>query len=485
MAEHKGLSSLGVGSQTQSSNAGANLSDLMGGSDSLLDEVGRSRVLSTQLDLVKGSQPRSPLDVLTSPRGLAGLIASIGAIAAGGNARTAGIGGLLGLLTQAQQVQEGERAQKESAIEQLTTQFEKSQSRQDKIRTRMAGIFNTNPEAFQGPEGQAPDPTLLGWYLTGSTNFPMWTSTRRNLNMRDKRWESFTDVLTKGLEEAPDQETARSLTEVLLRHLGMANPATDVVEAITAAYGTPGQDTQLWRSYFTNFGISGRDAMLWAMENGVGPTHPEVLKRLSPKADITPSAQLTKIQIDLMNYVRGWETDPSNAQRVLDIRAKAGTSTEAQRAIIQEALETSGTFGGIDSAFLIDKINIEDPGDDIIQLTRILGRVQSQDGVINQMVEGRLLENLGITREQLKENQMNTARDEVGDIKQNANDSQLQFEARLLDEATRALAQAHPGSSAAAYRVAALKLLVGAKESGATTREQLDAAMKKLIANLR
>lgn len=480
--EKRNLSSLGVGQKSQSSDAGGGLSDIMGG-DSLLDEVGRSRVLSTQLELAKGSQPRSPLDVLTSPRGIAGLIASIGAIAAGGDARTAGIGGLLGMLTQAQQVQEGERAQKESAIEQITEQFEKSQQRQDKIRTRMAGLFNTNPEAFQGPEGQAPDPQLLGWYLTGSTNFPMWTSTRRNLNMRDKRWSAFTDVLSKGLEEAPDQETARQLTTVMLRHLGMQNPDPDTVQALTNAYGSPDQDTQLWRTYLTTFGISGRDAMLYAYENGgLSPTHPEVLRRLSPKTEVTPSAQLTQTQIDLMDFVRGWETDPVNAERVLAIRRDSKNDDEAQRTIIQESMGSTTTYAGIDAAFLIDKINIEDPGEDMVQLMRILGGVKTQDGLLNTLIDKKLLEVVGKTSEEWNQFQMDTAVDEKAALEQNAKDSELQLDARILNDAAASLSVGIPGHPASAYRRAASKILKDVRAEGITkTREELSAEVKRKV----
>lgn len=464
MPEERGLSNLGIGQQSQSSNASGGLKDVLGAGD-LMDEVGKSRTLETQLTLAQGSEPRSALDFLTSPRGLIAVLGSIGALASGNStAQNAGLGALLGTLTQAQQVQEGDRSQKAAAIEQLTGQLEKSQGRQDKLRTRMTNIFNTNPEAFQSPTGESPDPEMLGFMLTGQTNLPIWTSTRRNLNMRDKRWEERTAVLTDALENSTTAESARQLTNVLLQQLGDKNPDPATVEALVASYGSTDEESELMKFYMKDFGMSGRDASIFALENKLSFKDPQVLKMLS-KPEGTPAEEFTAIELQAFKFVRAWETDPKNAEEVIRIRSGAKDSLEAQRLVNEAALASTDTYGGVDAAALNKRLGVRESTFDELQFQNIFKNVQNRDTYTDAMMEENLLEILGITSEEWEDNQIRTAQQEQADVKANAQRSNAQWAAGQLDFVRSELSKTQvPGADLTWYNRTANDILAAASK---------------------
>jgi hypothetical protein len=487
------LGDFGLTTPTQSSGVGSDtpaIDALMGtGRGDLIDEVGKSRILETELARLRQTQPEGLGDILKSPGSLAAILGGIAGIAgAGGQAgRAAGIGALLGTLQKAQTIQEAERTQLSKAREETADLLETSFDRQDKIRNRLAQIYNTNPEAFQGPDGQAPDPEVLGWYLTGTANLPVWTSTRRALNERQDKWDKRTDLLVKGIETSQDPGATRMLMKGLLKQLDVENPTDEMVDAYTSAFGTPQAGQITWKNHYTNFGISARDAHLFAVENGnLSPSDPRVLKLLRGKP-AAPAAQLSQLQADTMAFVRGWEKDPTNAQRVLQIRAEATDSEEAQRTIIQEAMQSSETYAGIDAAFLIDKINVEDPDKDLVNLLRIYSQVQNRDDVLNMLMQDGLLEALGMTRDEFIQGQKDTAVQEKGDMEQAAKNSDAQWTARQQNDISTTLAEQVPGYSTATYLRSAVQIVEAAKaelriKPGDTIdRAALEAAIKAKI----
>lgn len=506
-----GLSDFGLGGNAQSSSVdetfgqGPGLKDLM--DDALLDEVGKARVLETQLRGINQAQPRSELDVLKSPGALASLIAGIAAAASGNpKAQAIGVGAIMGTLQKAQLVHEAERTQLSKAREEAMDQLDKSLDRQDKIRTRMANIYNTNPEAFQGPGGEAPDPTALGWYLTGSTNFPVWTTTRRALNERQERWKAQLDVLTKGLEGAPDQATARSLTEATLRHLGMEVIDPVLTESLVQAYGTPNEDNDLWKAYMTHFGISARDAMLFAVQTGKGPKDPEVLRLL--RADVveeksTLETEKLRKQMAAMDVVRDWER--ANPEKVLKINAEAKTPEEAARLRIREAvsalsadeLEAQG-LSSADAEGVIDMLNVQaQENQDFVDLYRIYSNVQGRDDALSLMIGKQFTEALGMTPEELKEQQKQTAINEKSALQQGAKDSDAQWTARQVNDVASSLAEQVPGYGASSYLRSANELIKQAQNDpllvalgippirknadGTVPRGELERVIKQLI----
>lgn len=466
MPDGKGLSNLGIGQQTQSSNAGGSLKDLLG-SSGVMDEVGRSRMLSSQLDLVQRSQPRSPIDFLTSPRGLLALLGSVGAIAAGGQAQNVGIGALLGTLGQAQQVQEAERAQKDKATEELTKQWEKSQGRLDKLRTRMANIYNTNPEAFQGPDGSAPDPQVLGFLLTGEGNLPIWTSTRRNLNRNDKVWEAQTKLYTDALEEAPNEESARQLTELVLKQLGDPNPAPEKVSALVSAYGKPDGDFEedLFKFYLKEYGMSGRDAITFAKSNGLSLTDTQVLRFLK-KPEGTPAAEWTSNELERFKFIEGWETDPKNAQKVLSIRNGAKDSNEGQRLVNEAALASTDEYGGISAALVNKKLGIKELSFDEIQFQQLFRGVQGRDTEISALTKEKILDILDMTPEEFRAGQVETAQKEQAAIKENAQKSNAEWTAGQIDFIRSEISKLGiPGATLSLYASEADGILALAQEN--------------------
>lgn len=459
-----GLSDFNLSGNSQSSSVdetlgSTGLKDLM--KDSLLDEVGKARVLESQLHGLNQAQPHSQLDILKSPGSLATLIAGIAAAASGKpEARAAGMGAIMGTLQQAQVVNEAERTQLSKAREQATDALDKSLDRQDKIRNRMATIYNTNPEAFQGPGGEAPDPVALGWYLTGSTNFPIWTNTRRVLNERRESWGKQTDVLMEGLKNAPDAAAARTLTGAMLSHLDMKNPDPALVESLVQAYGTPKEDNELWKAYMTHFGISARDAMMFAVQNNLGPKDPQVLRFLKPDPSQAKGAldyEAQRQQLAALEVARKWER--ANPEKVLKINAEAKTPEEAARIRIRTAFDSMTPedlsavgLSQVDAEKVIDLNNIESQeGDDMNMLYRILGNVQGRDDVMNLMVENKLLEKIGITKEQLTDMQHETAIAEKKSLEQGAADSDASWTARQSNDVAATMAEQAPGFGASSY----------------------------------
>jgi hypothetical protein len=482
------LSDLGLITPAASNKLGSTpgLDELMG--SDLVDEVGKSRLLETELARLGQIEPRTTLDILRSPGGLVSLLGSIAGMAAGGTARNVGIGALLGTLQQAQVTSETDRAQLAKAREELEDRLDKSYTRQDKMRDRIANIYNVNPEAFQGPDGLAPSPEVLGWYLTGTTDLPVWTSTRRALNERKETWDKRTQLLIENIKNAPTKEAARLSVRALLRQLDEPNPSDELVEAYMSGFGQPDAVRITWKNHYTNFGIGARDAHLWAVENGVGdqPDHPEVLRRL--RAKTRPAEELTQLQRDLMAFIRGWERDPDNAQRVISIKTGAADPEEAQRLIIREAIESGNTYAGIDAAFLIDKINIEDPDRELMELLRVYGNVQDRDALLQLLVEEDLTEDiLGMTRDEFIKHQQDTAKQEHTDLKQMAKDSDAQWTARQLDDIVATLTEQVPGFSLSTYQKSAQAVLARAqrdlniKPGQPVPRADLEAAMKILV----
>jgi len=483
------LSDLGVttpsmSNATGSLQGGMSLQDLLA---SALPAQQQANTAAGQIQQVQGMQTPGLLQQLLSPAGLALALGTLGVGAGGGGAEGAaafGLGGLQGL----QAKQAAAEQTKASAIEKLQKERDDALDRVDKVHERVANIFNTNPEAFQGPDGSQPDPAVLGWFATGSTALPLFTSTRRALNQRDENWKTTTKFLVDHIENAPDVESARVMIGGLMKQLGVRDLDTDTLNAYSRAVAA-NNEWDVWKSYRDTFGISARDAHLYALENkdadgnALSPFDPEVMRHLQAPQKTAGDTE-TAQRMQVMDYVTQWELDPENADEVLRIRTETkGDSRASTRAIITAAIDSGNQYGAVSGEALKKSLGVQDMSE-FEALYRVRQNVVQRDDAITLQMEKRDAEKMGITVEELRANQNKTALDEYNAIKQQAKDSDATWTLQQIDALSSTFAAQVPGYVAANYRnlaskaIAAAKAKVPVSPDGTLDRAKLDQAIR-------
>lgn len=383
MPENKALGGLGdfdlpAPSQSNSTAQGGDpLADLLG--NQVMDELGKSRQITSQMDALRGTPDKSLLERLLSSQGILPLLLAGGAAAAGqpGVAAGIGIGGLQGIM----QADDAERSQRNKAMEDLNKQLDKSLDRQDKSRNRFIQLLQSQPDMFLDEQGNPTmDARVIGWYATGAP-IELHPETKRILDQRDESWERAGEMFYKALQEAKDPESARVLTKNLFTHMGMADVPADVVEATVSSFGTPDFDRNFADTLLEFGGMSGRDAIIYAGENNLPVHHPEVLKMVNfqGKDATTPSQQINLKFLKLMDEVNRWQQDPRNTDAVLQIQAEAGSDIAgATREITSRALEGRNA----DISFFMDEANV--PKDiTTAMMLRQYSQVASKDKVVD------------------------------------------------------------------------------------------------------
>lgn len=437
-----GLSDFNLPQPSQSnSTAPSPLADLLG--NQVMDELGKTRQISAQLDQLRsGEGDQTFLQRLLSPRGLLPLLLAGGAAAAGrpGVAAGLGIGGLQGI----NQAEEAERSQRNKAMEDLNKQLDKSLDRQDKSRNRFIQLLQSQPDMFLDEEGRSTiDARVLGWYATGAP-IPLFPETRRILDQRDEGWDKVNDVLYKALQEAKSPEQARVITNNLLRHTGMDEVPADLTDAIVGSFGTPEFNDTMARLLVEYGGPSGLDALIFAGENQLPNSHPEVLKmvQFQPK-DTTPSQQLNARFLGLMDEVNNWQQNPANTQEVLQIQAEAGNDIGgATREIANRAL----TGRNADISFFLDKDNVPE-GLTTALVLRSFSTVTSKEKMVDAI---RGVSDLSRKKE-LSDEQLLTERGAntlrlIEELRQNVAKAQGNRDAGLRNTAAISISDAIPGA---------------------------------------
>jgi PBP1b-binding outer membrane lipoprotein LpoB len=324
----QGLSDFGLSRKSESNTVGndnIDLEALLG--NEFLDERGKQIVLEEELNRARTAEQEAQGegglgDLLKDPKVLAKLLAGAGIAIGAGGAGGLAVGGLLGLggLKKGQLEQEAQRTQATKAREEAQDRLDDSNKRMDNMRNRLANMFNTNPEAFASPEGDVPDPRILGWYMTG-TDIPIFPMTRRINNRRDTAWDARLNVMTTALENAQTPADRRVLVRGIFQHMDWDNPPDGMVEAMVNT--TPEDfDTTLASTLLREAGPSALDAMIHAGENGLPMHHPEVLRLVSfqpPESDVTPSQQLNADYAMLLDEVNEWaKANPEQYIKMLE-----------------------------------------------------------------------------------------------------------------------------------------------------------------------
>lgn len=318
----QGLSDFGLSQPSQSSSVdnsfgGGGLQDLLG-SNAILDEAAKSKVLDEAIAQAQGQPSPSLTDQLKSPGGLLALLGTIAAGAVGGAPAAAGFG--LGSLSGASAATEAKAAQQRKAIDELIKQRDESQKRLADSQTRMATIFNTNPEAFVDPatgEQKIP-PEVLGFYMTG-TPTEIFATSRRAANRRDTLWDKRYELLTKRLETAPTLDDRKAIVGSLFRLLDFPqDPA--LAESLAAA--PPDKfPVDLANMYMKYGGETGLNAIIQAGEQGLPLYDPRIAKLIQYRdpdnaGKTTPSDRF----LQLAQEINAWSSDPANLDRMREIR---------------------------------------------------------------------------------------------------------------------------------------------------------------------
>ena len=433
-----GMSDFGLTNANDSTSieGDASLSDLLG--DAVLDEVSTSKLLSAQIDELKGQEGPSLLDKLLSPRGLAMLAATAGVGLSGGGALGTAAFGLSGVKSADAKV-EAERSAQRGAIDKLEGDLEKSQSRLDKTRNRIATAFNTNPEAFLNPDGTpVVDERVLGWYMTG-TEIPMFPQTRNLLKQRDARWSKRMDVLTEAMENADNPADATNLTKAMMRQLQWFDADDATVASIANSIGTDDFDSAFAATLFRNGGSSALDAMIFAGEEGLELSHPEVLRRIKfqNEADASqpPSQLLNQRFINDLDAVNAFEQNPLNREFVQTAK-RDNNDEEARRIIAEQALAGIGS-GEVD--FYLDKVNSQNP-DDFRRMFQAYSMIDSKTRLVDTVRGAQSLpEMLNLDDEQLRAWKANQANDLVGEAEASARQSSANQSAALRNRTAGAI----------------------------------------------
>ena len=437
-----GLSDFGIPQTSQASSVDQSpLAQLLG--NQVMDELGKARQISGQMDQLRSGQgDKSFLQRLLSVEGLIPLLLAGGAAAAGQPGIAAGVG--IGGLQSITQAEEAERSQRTKAMEDLNKQLDKSLDRQDKSRNRFIQLLQSQPDMFLDEEGRSTiDARVLGWYATGAP-IPLFPETKRILDQRDESWDKTGDVLYKALQEAQSPEQARVLTKNLFRHNGMDIVPPELVESIVGSFGTPEFDNQMANTLIEYGGPSGFDALIFAGENNLPASHPDVLRmvKFQPK-DVTASQQLNARHLGLMDEVNNWQQDPANIQEVLQIQSEAaGDIGGATRVITERALAGRNA----DISFFLDETNVPE-GLTVALMLRAFSTVTSKEKMVEALREVKdMRRKRGLTDEEFnQERGLNTVR-LVEETRDNVAKTQGNRDTGLRNTAAITISDAVPGT---------------------------------------
>lgn len=346
-----GLSDFGLSAPSESNSVGTDkqpLETLLSGLDNkLLDDVAKEKILKERLAEMASADNPGILDKLKGPQGLAALLGTIAAGAAGGPGAAAGFG--IGSLQGLKEVQAAQEAARRASMESMSKRLDDTEERILKRNQMFATALQNAPDQFIDPktgELSAP-PELLGYFAYGAP-IKVNPSTKRTLEQRDERWKQRVKLLEDSLSNTSDIGEARILTRSLMQHLGEDNPKSDEIEAISRSYGTPEFEDNLAATLLRHGGQSALDAFVYAGENDLPLHDPEVLRRIKaedPTKTAAPSQVLNQRFLGLMDKVRVFEQDPSNAELVSRIRQEAQTPEEARRQIAEQALVDAADVG--------------------------------------------------------------------------------------------------------------------------------------------
>jgi hypothetical protein len=381
-----GLTDFGLSRPSASSTVGndnVNLDALL--NNEMLDERGKANLLEEQLAKARlaetAAQEKGGLgDILKDPKVIAKLLGAIGLAAAGGGPGAVAGGALaLGGLQKGQLDVEAERAQATAARKEVEDQLDTSLGRLDKMRNRIATAFNTNPEAFASPEGTAPDPRVLGWYMTG-TDIPMFPMSRRTFENRSKQWESRVGVLEDALQKAQDPATRRKIMEHLAGQLNW-NASSGIIDALANANPVD-FDTTLAATLLREAGPSAIDAMIFAGENGIPLHDPRALRMLkftdAGKNDLLPNQKLDARYAQLLVEMNDWaNANPEQYGKMIE---------EAQDPEVGLSNLAAAAFAGRpgDQTLFLQKANLRGSGD-FAELQAALSMWMSKSSVLQTL----------------------------------------------------------------------------------------------------
>jgi len=462
------------------------LDALLGGlGNAQLDDVARERILRQRMEELSAQEGPSFWDRLKSPEGIATVLGTLG-VGFGGGGLEGAAGFAAGGVGQLREGQAAWEASRSAALEQVQERVDDNVERQLKRNQMFSTALQNAPDQFIDPETgelSAP-PELLGYFAYG---MPIRRDPRstRILNQRGEAWSAMVERVEEGIESAATVEDASVMIGFLNRLAGGDMISKEENDALARSIGTDGWDSALVGHYMRHGGTSAKDAMLYAAENGLGLTHPEVVRRLDlSTTEDTPSPGdlLNERFIGLMDQVRAWETDPANAQLVSQIREEAQTPEETRRQIAEQALVNAA-----DVAFYEDKLNAA-PSNIRTQLQAMYGAEVAEWGLLRSVRSyGQMDELAGMSEEELNKKAAQTALQRIQANQEALLEDNAKNTGQRLNRVTGRLIEEFPGASHAAaarqaqafYRHAVQQL--GPEASQEQIHEAIDAMVAEYI----
>jgi hypothetical protein len=320
------LTDLGLTTPTQSSAIKAGrptLQDLLSNADTLGGSFGEAAAIGEQIQQLQETEDPNILQQLTSPGGLATILAAgLAATQGGGEAALAVGAGGLGALQK--KVATG-REVRATAIENLQDQRDKALERQDKTFQRFNTLMTSNPDLFVDPETGEPvaPPKVLGFLATGSSAISINPHTRRLANERQERWEKMFNLYESRLEETSSLEDARVLTKAIFNISDWPDPPDAVVDGIARSVGTDDLDAAVIRTVLDFSGSSGLDALQQKFENGWSFSDSRFWKMLKWMPQGDGKITTNDVFINLVDEMNRVSKDPANREAIGKIKEES------------------------------------------------------------------------------------------------------------------------------------------------------------------
>lgn len=318
------------------------LAQMLDDSSEMYDEVGRARVLESQMEKLQAQEQPSLLDRILSPEGLISLLATGAAGAIGGPAAAAGFG--LGRLGGMDAATEADKAQKRKAMEELSEQHEKALDRLDKSRQRFTTLLQAQPELFIDPATgeQTVPPKLLGFYATGEP-VALSALTKDAIEQTTAAREKVHATLTTRLETAASDEDARTILKAMFTNL--KSPVDDgTLEALVQARKMGTLEAELANVIAERYPRVAAEVFMFAGDNKLNLWDTRIAKMLTgnyvdPDAadgddDVSVSDEFLRIGKKIADY----QMDPKNHPRIAQLQSEATSPMEFSLALAREVL---------------------------------------------------------------------------------------------------------------------------------------------------
>lgn len=250
--------------------------------------------LTGQLQAARGADPRSMLERLGSPAGIA--TAGTGVLASLFGAPEVGLPLLQGLLQGTAQAVQTDQAQYLDRIDKLESMLEKQQQ-------RVVTLLQSQPGLFVTPEGtNLVDPEFLG--LTAGMPVPISPASKNALASRTVAQDAAIDVYAKLMTQAETSNQRYAMAKMLVGAAGL-----EVSEPALATFLESSEDRAIVDTLFEEFDPNSvMTALAEAQVRGLHMFHPEIIKLYSnkPKIDMDWSSKEKELTMFYWSQFNAW-----------------------------------------------------------------------------------------------------------------------------------------------------------------------------------